>query len=63
MRHVPLTVWRLMLTYALMMGGTALTVLIAGIIGLELAPSPGLATLPIALNVVGLAASTLPTAA
>jgi MFS family permease len=50
-----------MLAYALMMGGTALTVLIAGIIGLELAPGPGWATLPIALNVVGLAASTLPT--
>jgi predicted MFS family arabinose efflux permease len=50
-----------MLAYALMMGGTALTVLIAGIIGLELAPAPGLATLPIALNVVGVAASTLPT--
>lgn len=61
MRQVPWAVWRLMLAYALMMGGTALTVLIAGIIGLELAPSPALATLPIALNVVGLAASTLPT--
>lgn len=61
MRNVPFPVWRLMVAYALMMGGTALTVLIAGIIGLELAPSPGLATLPVALNVVGLAASTLPT--
>ena len=61
MRHVPWPVWRLMLAYALMMGGTALTVLIAGIIGLELAPGPGWATLPIALNVVGVAASTLPT--
>lgn len=61
MRNVPFPVWRLMLAYALMMGGTALTVLIAGIIGLELAPTPGLATLPVALNVVGLAASTLPT--
>jgi MFS family permease len=61
MRQVPFSVWRLMVAYALMMGGTALTVLIAGIVGLELAPSPGLATLPIALNVVGLAVSTLPT--
>jgi MFS family permease len=61
MRQVPISVWRLMVAYAFMMGGTALTVLIAGIVGLELAPSPGLATLPIALNVVGLAASTLPT--
>ena len=50
-----------MIAYAFMMGGTALTVLIAGIISLDLAPAPGLATLPIALTVVGVAASTLPT--
>ena len=50
-----------MLAYALMMAGTSLTVLIAGIIGTQFAPSPGLATLPIALAVVGLAFSTLPT--
>lgn len=50
-----------MVAYALMMGGTALTVLLAGIISLKLAPNPGLATLPIALAVVGVAASTLPT--
>jgi len=50
-----------MLTYALMMAGTSLTVLIAGIIGTQIAPSPGLATLPVALSIVGLASSTLPT--
>jgi MFS family permease len=61
MRGVPFSVWRLMFAYALMMGGTALTVLIAGIIGTEFAPNPGLATLPIALAVIGVAASTLPT--
>lgn len=61
MWSVPFSVWRLMIAYALMMGGTALTVLIAGIIGSEFAPSPGLATLPIALAVIGVAASTLPT--
>ena len=61
MRQVPFAVWRLMLAYALMMGGTALTVLIAGIIGGEFAPSRDLATLPVALAVVGVAASTLPT--
>lgn len=60
-RGIPFSVWRLMLAYALMMGGTALTVLLAGIISLELAPEPGLATLPVALAVVGVAASTLPT--
>ncbi len=61
MRHIPPVVWRLMIAYALMMAGTSLMVLLAGIIGLRMAPSPSLATLPIALLVVGLAASTLPT--
>lgn len=50
-----------MVAYALMMAGTSLMVLIAGIIGTKFAPSPGLATLPVALTVVGLASSTLPT--
>lgn len=59
--HVPLTVWRLTIAYSLMMAGTSLLVLLAGIIGAEFAPSEDLATLPIALAVVGLAASTLPT--
>jgi MFS family permease len=44
-----------------MMAGTSLTVLLAGIIGADIAPSQALATLPIALVVVGLAAATLPT--
>lgn len=61
MRGVPAQVWRLMVAYALMMAGTSLMVLIAGIIGTQFAPSPGLATLPVALTIVGLAVSTLPT--
>jgi MFS family permease len=61
MRNIPAPVWRLMVAYALMMAGTSLMVLIAGIIGVEFAPSPGLATLPIALVIVGVAAATLPT--
>ena len=61
MRNVPVQVWRLMLAYALMMAGTSLTVLIAGIIGTKFAPSPDLATLPVALTILGLALSTLPT--
>ena len=44
-----------------MMAGTSLMVLIAGIIGSQFAPTPAYATLPIALAVVGLAVSTLPT--
>lgn len=50
-----------MVAYALMMAGTSLMVLIAGIIGTQFAPSPGLATLPVALTIVGVALSTLPT--
>jgi MFS family permease len=50
-----------MIAYSLMMAGTSLMVLLAGIIGTEIAPSADLATLPIALVVVGVAASTLPT--
>ena len=44
-----------------MMAGTSLMVLLAGIIGVGFAPSVSLATLPVALVVVGLAVSTLPT--
>ncbi len=61
MRNVPFSVWRLMLAYALMMAGTSMMVLLAGIIGTRFAPSAGLATLPIAMAVVGVAAATLPT--
>ena len=50
-----------MIAYSLMMAGTSMMVLLAGIIGTEFAPSTDLATLPIALVVVGVAASTLPT--
>ena len=61
MKSMPASVWRLTVAYALMMAGTSLMVLLAGIIGVGFAPSEEFATLPIALVVVGLAASTLPT--
>ena len=61
MRNLPLPVWRLVFSYALMMAGVSMMVLIAGIIGTEFAPSADLATLPIAMGVVGVASSTLPT--
>ena len=35
MKHMPGTVWRLMLAYSLMMAGTSLMVLLAGIIGTD----------------------------
>lgn len=61
MLQIPFTVWRLTLAFALMMSGTSMMVLIAGIIGTEFAPTEKLATLPIALVIVGVACSTLPT--
>jgi len=61
MKGIPGSVWRLMVAYSLMMAGVSLLVLIAGIIGTEIAPTSSLATLPIALAVVGVASSTLPT--
>lgn len=53
-------VWILALTQAFAFCGPPLVVLVGGLIGAELAPSPGLATLPVALMVVGTAASTVP---
>lgn len=61
MRSIPFRVWRLTIAYALMMAGASMMVLVAGIIGIEFAPSESLATLPIALAVVGVAVATLPT--
>jgi MFS family permease len=61
MKHIPASVWRLTIAYALMLAGTSMTVLLAGIIGTGFAPTPRLATLPIALAVIGVAAATLPT--
>lgn len=53
-------VWMLSATQALCMSGSFLFVLLGGIIGSELAPAPGLATLPVSVLIVGLAASVLP---
>lgn len=61
MKGLPASVWRLTFAYSLVMAGTSLLVLVAGIIGTEIAPYAGLATLPIACAVIGLACSTLPT--
>lgn len=54
------TVWMLSATQALCMSGSFLFVLLGGIIGSELAPSPSLATLPVSVLILGLAASVLP---
>ena len=53
-------VWMLSATQALCMSGSFLFVLLGGIIGAELAPSPSLATLPVSVLILGLAANVLP---
>lgn len=57
---LPKQVWLFTLCYALMLSGTSMLVLIAGIIGSQIAPREQLATLPVALAIVGLAVNTLP---
>jgi len=53
-------IWLLSATQALCMSGSFLFFLLGGIIGSGMAPAPGLATLPVSLVIVGLAASVLP---
>ncbi|MEX0734049.1 MAG: MFS transporter [Steroidobacteraceae bacterium] len=56
-------VWMLSATLALCMSGSFLFVLLGGIIGSELAPSPALATLPVSVLILGVAASVVPAGA
>jgi MFS family permease len=53
-------VWLLSATQALCMSGSFLFVLLGGIIGTHLAPTPALATLPVSVLIAGLAASVVP---
>ncbi len=57
-RNVPI----LTVSQALAFSGPPMIVLLGGIIGADLAPSPSLATLPISILVVGVALSTIPAA-
>ena len=56
-------VWLLSVTQALCMSGSFLFFLLGGIIGSSLAPSPTLATLPVSVLILGLAASVVPAGA
>ncbi len=56
-------VWMLSATQALCMSGSFLFVLLGGIIGSQLAPTPALATLPVSVLILGLAASVVPAGA
>ncbi|WP_420589847.1 MFS transporter [Bacterioplanoides sp.] len=58
----PAIVWWLMLTQALALSTAPLMVFAGGLIGKQLHPGPGFATLPVALMIVGTATSALPAA-
>lgn len=53
-------VLRLAVSQALMLSAIVMSMAVAGIIGAQMAPDPGLATLPIAAMVVGVALASLP---
>jgi MFS family permease len=55
-------VWLLTLAHALCASGSFIVVLLGGILGSQLAPTPALSTLPLSAMVVGLATATLPAA-
>ncbi len=62
MTKLPLNVWIIALVFSLTMTGVAMLVFIGGIIGAQLSPLKHLATLPIALFVVGNALFSIPAA-
>lgn len=62
MQSLPKNVWVLTLGLALMMSASSLVVFVGGLVGTTLAPSPNLATLPVAAIIVGTALATIPVA-
>ena len=60
MKTLPKQIWLLSITYALMLSGASVIILTAGVVGSRIAPSPDLATLPVALAILGVACMTLP---
>lgn len=59
---LPITVWGLALGQALLVTGNILLVAVTALIGQRIAPDLGLATLPVALQFLGLMSATLPAA-
>lgn len=59
-KGMPSNVWVLTLAQAFAMSATPMMMLLGGLIGVELSPSPVLATLPIAAMVIGVALSVIP---
>lgn len=61
-RSLPANVWLLAASQALAMCAVPMMILVSGLLAIEIAPNAKLATLPIALIVVGTASSTVPVA-
>ncbi|MFV7769166.1 MFS transporter [Shewanella marisflavi] len=57
---MPRNVWVLTLAQAFAMSATPMMMLLGGLIGAQLAPTPSLSTLPIAVMVIGVALSVVP---
>ncbi|MEJ2742333.1 MAG: MFS transporter, partial [Gammaproteobacteria bacterium] len=57
---MPVSVWVLMLAQALSMSVAPLLMFSGGLVGSDLAPEPGWATLPLALSVIGTALGVMP---
>lgn len=60
MQRLPINVWLLAITYALVMSLGAVVVFIGGLVGTELAPIANLATLPVAALTIGTATTVVP---
>ncbi|MFG1497764.1 MFS transporter [Saccharospirillum sp. HFRX-1] len=60
MSAIPRNLWILIATQAFSMTAAPLVILIGGLVGARLAPSPELATLPVAILILATALSTLP---
>jgi len=61
-RAMPKNIWVLTIALALVQGGMPLLVLVGGVLGAELAPTPAMATLPISITLIALAIATVPAA-
>lgn len=60
MGKMPTNVWLLTLIQALAMSAGAMMVMVGGVLGAKFAPSASLATLPVAMTIVGTASGVLP---
>ncbi len=62
MFRLPANIWWLTLAGALTVSSASMMVLISGLLGAELAPTPALATLPLSCMILGTVSATIPTA-